>query len=375
MKLLLAIFLFLVSISIHSGASVTPLEDFANHLKKTLKLKEHGWISSWNFPKNVTVDVLKGLVGKNSLLRTKDTTGVLNHKFVTVKDIQMFFDTRDEWHTCESIIGVIKDQGSCDSSWAIVPASVISDRTCISSRGDKVVQLSAEDVLRCCKNCTKNTNVCDGGSTSEAWEFWMNEGVVSGGDYNSKEGCVPYSRSSYNGHSTNVCQRICTNRDYGSTYNEDKRLGFLHYRLPNSEKQIQMEMMSHGPVAAVMTVYKDFFFYKEGVYKHFTGEEVGALVVKIIGWGEEENGKYWLVANSWGNEWGNLEGFFKIRRGADHCGIESDVRAGRNSPDLTPREFIMKPVHASSESRFSECEQLLLNCVLLIFLNTVLIAN
>jgi hypothetical protein len=112
-----------------------------------------------------------------------------------------------------------------------------------------------------------------------------------------------------------------------------------------------------------------------GVYKHFTGEEVGALVVKIIGWGEEENGKYWLVANSWGNEWGNLEGFFKIRRGADHCGIESDVRAGRNSPDLTPREFIMKPVHASSESRFSECEQLLLNCVLLFFLNTVLIAN
>jgi hypothetical protein len=96
MKLLLAIFLFLVSISTQSGASFTPLEDFANHLKKTLKLKEHGWISSWNFPKNVTVDVLKGLVGKNSLLRTKDTTEVLNHKFVTVKDTQMFFDTRDE---------------------------------------------------------------------------------------------------------------------------------------------------------------------------------------------------------------------------------------------------------------------------------------
>ncbi|CAH1377190.1 unnamed protein product [Tenebrio molitor] len=95
----------------------------------------------------------------------------------------------------------------------------------------------------------------------------MNEGIVSGGDYNSKEGCGPYSRSSHNDHSTNVCQRICTNRDYESSYNEDKRLGFLHYRLPNSEKQIQMEMMSHGPVAAVITVYKDFFFYKEGELK------------------------------------------------------------------------------------------------------------
>jgi hypothetical protein len=117
MKLLLAILLFLVSISTHSGASITPLEDFANHLKKTLKLKEHRWISSWNFPKNVTVDVLKGLVGKNSLQRAKDTTGVLNHKFVTVKDTQMFFDTKDKWHTCESIIGLIEGQGSCDSSW------------------------------------------------------------------------------------------------------------------------------------------------------------------------------------------------------------------------------------------------------------------
>jgi hypothetical protein len=28
-----------------------------------------------------------------------------------------------------------------------------------------------------------------------------------------------------------------------------------------------MEMMSHGPVAAVMTVYKNFFFYKEGELK------------------------------------------------------------------------------------------------------------
>jgi hypothetical protein len=94
-----------------------------------------------------------------------------------------------------------------------------------------MVQLSAEDVLRCYKDCTENTNACDGGSTSEAWECWTNECVVSGGNYNSKEvrlfvdktvssglvasicvqyqkliydSCVPYSCSSYNGHNTNV---------------------------------------------------------------------------------------------------------------------------------------------------------------------------
>jgi hypothetical protein len=40
-----------------------------------------------------------------------------------------------------------------------------------------------------------------------------------------------------------------------------------------------------------------------------------SLIVKIIGWGEEENGTYWLVANSWGKEWGKLEVFFLNREG------------------------------------------------------------
>jgi hypothetical protein len=61
---------------------------------------------------------------------------------------------------------------------------------------------------------------------------------------------------------TTVTTRIF-DKGHGSVYNEDKRLGFLHNRLPNSEKQIQMEMISHRPVAAVMTVYKTSSFTKK----------------------------------------------------------------------------------------------------------------
>lgn len=36
---------------------------------------------------------------------------------------------------------------------------------------------------------------------------------------------------------------------------------------------------------------------------------------------------YWLVSNSWGTIWGE-NGFFKIVRGINHCGIEDAILAG-----------------------------------------------
>ena len=48
---------------------------------------------------------------------------------------------------------------------------------------------------------------------------------------------------------------------------------------------------------------------------------------RILGWGVERGTPYWLVANSWNYDWGN-NGTFKILRGQDHCGIESNVVAG-----------------------------------------------
>jgi aminopeptidase C len=37
---------------------------------------------------------------------------------------------------------------------------------------------------------------------------------------------------------------------------------------------------------------------------------------------------YWLVANSWNNDWGE-DGFFRIIRGVDECGIEDYAVAGK----------------------------------------------
>merc|ERR1719497_83754 len=71
-------------------------------------------------------------------------------------------------------------------------------------------------------------------------------------------------------------------------------------------------------------VYKSFMSYKSGVYKKHFWEFLpeGGHAVKIIGWGTEAGQDFWLVANSWGTTWG-LEGYFKMARGINACGMES----------------------------------------------------
>lgn len=94
---------------------------------------------------------------------------------------------------------------------------------------------------------------------------------------------------------------------------------------------IMTEVYKNGPVEVSFSVYEDFAHYKSGVYKHVTGDEMGGHAVKLIGWGTSEDGEdYWLLANQWNRGWGD-DGYFKIIRGTNECGIEEEVVAGMPS--------------------------------------------
>merc|ERR1712196_436583 len=87
---------------------------------------------------------------------------------------------------------------------------------------------------------------------------------------------------------------------------------------------IAEQILKYGPVEAAFTVYKDFEHYLAGIYHATSDEELGEHAVKIVGWGVEDGNKYWKVQNSWNAYWGE-NGYFRIRRGTNECGIESQV--------------------------------------------------
>jgi hypothetical protein len=80
-----------------------------------------------------------------------------------------------------------------------------------------------------------------------------------------------------------------------------------------------------------MKVFKDFLRWDgKGIYEWdgvspLIETYVGHAVV-IVGWGTSDEGeKYWIVRNSWGDNWGNDKGYFKMKRGTNNCEIEENV--------------------------------------------------
>nr|CDJ92675.1 Peptidase C1A domain containing protein [Haemonchus contortus] len=251
-------------------------------------------------------------------------------------DIPSNYDPRIIWANCTTFY--IRDQANCASNWAVSTAAAISDRICIATKAKIQVNVSATDILACCPT-PKCGEGCGGGWSTRAWEYFIDEGVVSGGEYLTKGVCRPYpihpcghhGNDTYYGECTGQAPTpLCTKKcqpGHRKQYRIEKRYGKDSYFVKESVKAIQNEILKNGPVVASFLVYEDFSHYKSGIYRHIAGRRRGYHTVKMIGWGNENGTDYWLIANSWHNDWGE-KGYFRMIRGINHCGIEGVVNAG-----------------------------------------------
>ncbi|KAK8406717.1 hypothetical protein O3P69_007354 [Scylla paramamosain] len=228
-------------------------------------------------------------------------------------------------------ISQVRDQGWCGASWAFSTLGVAQDRLAVESQGNESVTLSPQHLLSCDR---RGQSGCKGGHVDRAWQYLRRIGVVNEGCFlyeSGTSGKVPKCRIP---RGANLMNLRCANDEAVYKRREMYRMEPA-YRISGKEEDIQWEIMTGGPVQAMMKVYKDLFMYERGVYaaSGLTREEPVSHSVRLIGWGEEDTGygqptKYWLAANSWGQGWGE-NGFFKIRRGYNESDIETFVLAVR----------------------------------------------
>ena len=74
-------------------------------------------------------------------------------------------------------------------------------------------------------------------------------------------------------------------------------------------------------------------FYGGGIYKYVSGSIMGGHAVTIVGYNDEKN--YWIVKNSWGEDWGE-DGYFRI----DYDDVSGVGRSGYKLEVASPPALV-----------------------------------
>jgi C1A family cysteine protease/rhodanese-related sulfurtransferase len=209
------------------------------------------------------------------------------------------FDWRDvngtDWTT------PIKDQGRCGSCVAFGVLAAL----------ETIVQVSVGQPFNCDLS-EAHLFFCGGGGCSRGWVFseakryLKDHGVPD-------ELCFPYTPydTPCRQSDSNWRQRVV-------------RISKTGYVYPYAE-DIQSALLKYGPLVTGMKVYRDFFYYRGGVYEHLSGRMVGLHAVTIVGYNDTDG--YWICKNSWGRDWGE-NGWFRIKYGECHIELNTIYFSG-----------------------------------------------
>lgn len=205
-----------------------------------------------------------------------------------------------DWRA-KGFVSPVKNQGQCGSCWTFSTTGTLESHWKIFVGGD-FLDLAKQQLVDCAGEF--DNHGCQGGLPSHAFEYIKYAGGIQ------QEKDYPYKAQ--NGK----CK-----------FNKDKVVakvpgGSVNITAGN-ENELDEALATAGPVAIAFQVSGDFRFYKSGVFSSKQCKngpmDVNHAVV-AVGYGVEKGKKFYLVKNSWGAGWG-MEGYFKIERGVNMCGV------------------------------------------------------
>eukprot|EP00747_Dinoflagellata_sp_TGD_P162189 gnl/TRDRNA2_/TRDRNA2_179517_c0_seq1.p1 gnl/TRDRNA2_/TRDRNA2_179517_c0~~gnl/TRDRNA2_/TRDRNA2_179517_c0_seq1.p1 ORF type:complete len:541 (+),score=133.36 gnl/TRDRNA2_/TRDRNA2_179517_c0_seq1:174-1796(+) len=225
-----------------------------------------------------------------------------------------------------SYLEPVMDQEDCGSCWAVSGMRMMTARHKIKQDDPEALPWSITFPLY----CSEFNQGCEGGYGYLVAK-WSQE-----------VGLLPATCSRYDAHGSCSVNTTCVQELQGQKrWRADKPQYLGGRQHMATEGMLMRELHERGPIVVGLTggdIGDDFMFYAGGI---FTGEEIppkdksGGHAVTLVGYGEEDGEKYWLVQNSWGEDWGE-DGYVRLSRKVIkfHTGevtdIVEDEQGGRN---------------------------------------------
>ncbi|KAJ9183741.1 hypothetical protein P3X46_007553 [Hevea brasiliensis] len=206
-------------------------------------------------------------------------------------------ETKD-WRE-EGIVSPVKNQGHCGSCWTFSTTGALE--AAYHQAFGKGISLSEQQLVDCAG--AFNNFGCNGGLPSQAFQYIKYNGGLETEEaypYTGKDDTCKFS-------SENVGVRV---------------LDSVNITL-GAEDELKHAVAFVRPVSVAFEVVSGFRFYKDGVYTSDTCGKTPMDVnhaVLAVGYGVENGVPYWLIKNSWGDDWGD-NGYFKMEFGKNMCGV------------------------------------------------------
>ena len=187
------------------------------------------------------------------------------------------------------LLSPVKNQLTCGSCWAFSTTSCIE--TFMRNRNYTIERLSEQELV----DCSTENSGCNGGLMHLAMDYIIdNKGLSTDKEY------------PYNATTGDTCL-VNKTRAIGSDLKK------YTFTIPESVQDLKASVLQNPVTIAVDAGNVYFRFYKEGVID--LPQNVSRSLnhaVLLVGYDYDEKGMYWIIQNSWGDQWGD-KGFCKIR--------------------------------------------------------------
>ncbi|XP_062815128.1 procathepsin L isoform X2 [Anolis carolinensis] len=199
------------------------------------------------------------------------------------------------------------DLGHCGACWAFSATGALEGL--MFNKTGKLVSLSEQNLIDC--STKMGNHGCRGGYITKAFEYVReNGGIDSEQDY-------PYLEQEASGCRYNAQARVAN-------------CSSLVRIQSGSEEALEHAVATVGPVSVAVDAQSFFFhFYKSGVFSSsWCGQRVNHAML-AVGYGVNQAGganiDYWILKNSWTENWGE-GGYMRLVKGAgNHCGVANQA--------------------------------------------------